>query len=171
MCQGKCELQIKKIVDRGTAEVITEPADVTIPNDKWPAKADLQAAKTALDAKIDAWARPVATSGCTQVAPAPMPALCECHQTDKDPTDAEWERKVALKRTWGHRFQANGYNFAIRTTVEYKIAYVAGACEFLAGMIFYASAGSVPELGGALLAGRDGVITPQVLDKARKAFG
>jgi hypothetical protein len=161
-CRGKCEYQITKIVnDPFTASVDMDPSTAPLVAGK---KDDSDAADKVLRAKVAAWAAPVETTPCKDTV------NCECHQTD-DISDEEWKSKKILTRDFAHKFKSGGKNYEIKATIEYKIAYAAGACEEPKGKVFYVSAGSFPDLGVTVLADDEGVLTDAVLAKIRKALG
>jgi hypothetical protein len=163
-CRGKCEIQITRILtDPIQAAINTDPANAPLPN-PWATKADCDAASDALKAKVQKWAGRVPTTACNAALG------CVCNQTDNDPTDAEWDTKKTLTRDFGVRFTSGGSKYTAIATVEYKIAYVAGACEDPPGAIFLVgSFGHLEGLGVSISADSD-LLTAERLDEVKKAL-
>ena len=171
-CRGKCELQVTRIIDR-KVEIVPVPADPNIPLDQYAAKADREASKAALDADIASWAATRATTACEHSVPDPptWPIPCVCRQTDEDPTDAEWARKRALTRQFRHVFTSRGRTWHTVADVEYKIAYVAGACEWPPNIPYYVGAATL-EGHGLVVASADGEpVDAALLAKIKGALG
>jgi hypothetical protein len=175
-CRGKCELQVTKIVNEPLQpEVIgAPPVPANFPLDQYPHKADTEASVAALLADIRAWSAPYAVLQCAQIPmtdPAAPPLPCTCRRTGAEPTPAEWAAMPTLTREFRHRFNSKNRAWESKVTVEYKVAYVAGACEEPAGIIYYAGSGTV-EGHGLVVASADGQpVDAALLAKIKGALG
>jgi hypothetical protein len=176
-CRGKCELQVTKIVnDPPQPEVVGDPpVGPNFPFDGYPHKADSNASIAALLANIRAWAAPYATTQCAQHPPEPpgvfvMP--CICRRTGAEPTAAEWAAMPTLTREFRHKFASKNNKWESKVVVEYKVAYVAGACEEPPGVIFYAAAATFDDGHGLVVTSADGEpLDAALLSKIKGVLG
>ena len=171
-CRGKCELQLTRIIDQRT-EIVPTPPDPAIPLDQYPTKTDRDAAKAAIDADIASWARAITTNGCAHPVPElpSYPFGCFCRQTDEDPTDAEWARKKLLTRQFRHEFTSRGRKWHIVTDVDYRIAYVAGACEEPPNVPFFASAATFEGHDLVVMSASGEPVSAALRDKIKGVLG
>ncbi len=155
-CEADCKIRKRKFI-KMMVEVTPGAANPKPPEDKYPAPKDY---KVALQAKIDKWMEdktlaPKCASGC----------VCEATE------NVDWDKKLTLTRTFHMSFKANGFDWEVEATVDFKSAIVPGDCvEDPAKPIELASAAIIPELGITLLSEKQDGITLGDVEKVRKAL-
>jgi hypothetical protein len=155
-CEGDCKIRMRKKL-KALGEVTAHKANPNPPFDKYPKPADYDAA---FQKKIDDWMAekalaPKCGSGCT------------CEATE----DPDWDKKKTHERDFDMEFTANGFKWVVTATVEFKSAIVAGDCIEAKGTpIHLASAAVVPEAGLTIFTEGIEALSPEALEKIRKAL-
>jgi hypothetical protein len=155
-CEADCKIRKRK---KGTRKGEVKPTakNPDYPVEKFPKPAQYD---PAFDKKIDEWmADKVLAPKCA--------AGCTCEATE----EPDWDKKKTLSREFKMKFDANGYEWEVTATQEFKSAIVPGDCiEDADKPIDLGYAVSIPEDGITLLAD-GGKPTAKTLEKLRKAMG
>jgi len=152
-CEADCKIRKRK---KGTRkdEVLPTAKNPEPPFNKYPAPHDYDAAFTA---KIDAWmADKVLAPKCA--------SGCGCEATE----DPDWDKKKTITRDFKMTFTANGFEWVVTGTQEFKSAIVPGDCVD----------DDPIQLGYGLSLPKDGIVLltegppgAETIDKLRKALG
>jgi len=155
-CDSDCKIR-KRRKGKVTGEVTATSKNPDPPMDKYPKPADYD---KALQAKIDAWMA-------DKELPPGCGSGCKCEATE----EPDWDRKLSHTREFTMTFNANGFEWLVTATVEFKSAIVPGDCiESPDKPIDLGYAMALPESGITLLADR-GPPSAATLEKIRKALG